>query len=215
MEELSHLDSNNPGRITGVAGRTLPWDWYQGTVPHNVMLEGDAYLETTYSFLYFRSDLPQAVSIGNGSTVYLGTMFDVGPQGRVSIGRFSLINGARIICDAVIEIGDYALLSWNVVLMDTYRVPLEPRARRRELEQALSRPARRPAAEVAARPIRIERNVWVGFDCCILPGVTIGQGSIVGARSVVAEDVPPYTLVAGNPARIIRRIENDEHPVVK
>jgi acetyltransferase-like isoleucine patch superfamily enzyme len=62
------------------------------------------------------------------------------------------------------------------------------------------------------RPIRIGRNVWIGFDCCVLPGVTIGDGSIVGARSVVCEDVPPYTVVAGNPARVIRKIENDEIP---
>jgi acetyltransferase-like isoleucine patch superfamily enzyme len=44
----------------------------------------------------------------------------------------------------------------------------------------------------------------------VLPDVTIGNGSIVGARSVVTQDVPPFTLVAGNPAREIRRIENDE-----
>jgi acetyltransferase-like isoleucine patch superfamily enzyme len=61
-----------------------------------------------------------------------------------------------------------------------------------------------------AKPISIGRNVWIGFDCVVLPGVTIGDGSIVGARSVVTEDVPPLTTVAGNPARVIRKIENDE-----
>src|SRR5215472_11907263 len=142
MEQLSQIDSIKPAPIAGVAGRTLPWDWYQGTIPENVVLEGDAYLETTYSFLYFRSNLLRAVSIGNGSTVYLGTMFDVGPQGRVSIGKFSLVNGARIICDTVIEIGDYALLSWNVVLMDTYRVPLDPQARRGESPRVDPQPPR-------------------------------------------------------------------------
>jgi len=61
-----------------------------------------------------------------------------------------------------------------------------------------------------AKPISIRHNVWIGFDCVVLPGVTIGEGSVVGARSVVTEDVPPYTIVAGNPARVIRKIENDE-----
>jgi acetyltransferase-like isoleucine patch superfamily enzyme len=68
-----------------------------------------------------------------------------------------------------------------------------------------------PPGEVFdARPIVLRDNVWIGFDAIILPGVTIGEGSIVGARSVVTEDVPPYTIAAGNPARIIRAISPDE-----
>jgi acetyltransferase-like isoleucine patch superfamily enzyme len=62
---------------------------------------------------------------------------------------------------------------------------------------------------VAGRPIRIGRNVWIGFDACVLPGVTIGEGSIVGARSVVFADVAPWTLVAGNPARVIRALDEE------
>jgi acetyltransferase-like isoleucine patch superfamily enzyme len=187
--------------------RTLAWDWYDGTVPENVRLERQAYLETTYSFLHYRSCADPGVCIGRGATVYLGTMFDVGPRGRVRVGRYALVNGAWIICDATVEIGDYALISWNVVMMDSYRLPLDPVARRRELKALPFDPQRRPAVPTTARPIRIERNVWIGFDCCILPGVTIGEGSIVGARSVVTQDVPPYTIVAGNPARVIRRLE--------
>jgi acetyltransferase-like isoleucine patch superfamily enzyme len=55
----------------------------------------------------------------------------------------------------------------------------------------------------------IEQNVWIGFEACVLPGVTIGEGSIVGARAVVCEDVPPYTVVGGNPARFIRQLDPD------
>ena len=57
------------------------------------------------------------------------------------------------------------------------------------------------------RPIVIEDKVWIGINSTILPGVRIGYGSIVGAQSVVTKDVPPMTVVAGNPARIIKRIE--------
>jgi acetyltransferase-like isoleucine patch superfamily enzyme len=194
-----------------VSHRTLSWDWYDGVVPDNVTLEGKAYLETTYSFLLYRSRAAEGVRIGHGATVYLGTMFDVGPRGRVSIGQYSLVNGAWFICDAKIEIGEYALVSWNVVFMDTYRVPFEPERRRKQLRRIASFPSRRISGESAAQPIRLERNVWVGFDCCILPGVTIGEGSIVGARSVVTSNVPPFTIVAGNPARAIRQIERTEH----
>ena len=57
------------------------------------------------------------------------------------------------------------------------------------------------------RPIVIEDKVWIGINSTVLPGVRIGYGAIVGAQSVVTRDVPPMTVVAGNPARIIKKIE--------
>jgi hypothetical protein len=58
------------------------------------------------------------------------------------------------------------------------------------------------------KPIKIEDKVWLGINATVLPGVTLGYGCIVGANSVVTKDVPPMTIVAGNPARIIKKIEN-------
>ena len=192
--------------------RKLAWDWYSGVVPENVELDETAYLETTYSFLLFRSQRTRAVEIGRGASIYLGTMFDLGPEGRVKIGRYSLINGARIICDAEVSLGDYALISWNVVFMDTYRVPVEPMLRSRLLETRGEGAAPRAEAAAPARPIHVSDNVWIGFDSCVLPGVSIGYGSVIGARSVVTQDVPPYAVVAGNPARVIRWIKPEEVP---
>lgn len=54
------------------------------------------------------------------------------------------------------------------------------------------------------KPVRIEEDVWLGSDVTILPGVTIGRGAIVAAGSVVTHDAPPFTIIAGNPARKIR-----------
>lgn len=194
------------------AQRKLQGDWYDGVVPANVALAKTAHLETAYSFLLYRSRVKDAVRIGRGSSVYIGVMFDVGPRGQVHIGNYSLINGAWFICDQKIEIGDHALISWNVVFMDNYRAPQDPAVRRRLVKQVPASEPRRLLGKVPAHPICVQRNVWIGFDCCVLPGVTIGEGSIVGARSVVAEDVPPFTIVAGNPARVIRQIESDELP---
>lgn len=61
------------------------------------------------------------------------------------------------------------------------------------------------------KPIKIEDKVWLGINATILPGVTLGYGCIVGANSVVTKDVPPITIVAGNPARIIKKIEPQEN----
>ncbi len=179
-------------------------DWHPGTIPDNVVSDPTAYVGTSYSFVRFRSEEPVGLRIGRAATLGDLTILDVGPRGRVVIGDYALVNGALILCDSEVTIGDYALIGWDVVLMDTYRMPFDVGQRRRALEQVARERPRRLAADVPAQPIRIARNVWIGFEACVLPGVRIGEGAVVGARSVVTEDVPPGAVVAGNPARVVR-----------
>lgn len=186
--------------------RTLPWDWYAGTIPDNVVIDATAYVETAFSFALAHSRRPESVRMGRGASAYLGTMFDVGPGGQVIVGDYTLLNGVRLICDAQISIGAYCLFSWNVVVMDTYRLPIDPDARRRAIASRRALDTDFVADASAARAVSVGANVWVGFDVCILPGVTIGDGAIVGAKSVVSSNVPPYSVAAGNPARVIRTI---------
>lgn len=60
---------------------------------------------------------------------------------------------------------------------------------------------------ITCKPVRICRKAWIGAGATILPGVTVGENAVVGAGSVVTRDVPPMTIVAGNPAKIIRKID--------
>jgi acetyltransferase-like isoleucine patch superfamily enzyme len=197
--------------MTGMsADRTLPWDWFPGTIPVNVQVADGAYVETTFSFLLFRGQRADAVSIGRGASTYLGTMFDVGAGGCVRLGEYALVHGARIICETEVTIEDYALISWNVVLMDSYRLPLAPEARRDIVRHVPEMTPRRIEPALPGRPVRIGRAAWIGFDSSVLPGVTVGEGAVVGARSVVASDVEPFTIVAGNPARLVRRLTAEE-----
>ena len=65
---------------------------------------------------------------------------------------------------------------------------------------------------VNSAPITIEDDVWIGMDALILKGVTIGKGSIIAPKSVVTKNVPPFTVVGGNPAAIIKQLEKpDDH----
>ena len=187
--------------------RRVEHDWYDGRVPESVDVDPEAYLESAFSFSCCRAERPHAIQIARGAHVYSASIFDVGPRGSVQVGVCSMLNGARIVCDDRVEIGAYATISWNVIFIDCYRVPIDPAERRREIVRAARVPEWHVYADAPARPIRLHDNVWIGFDVCILPGVTIGEGSIVGARSVVNADVPAYTVVAGNPARPIRQLE--------
>lgn len=89
-----------------------------------------------------------------------------------------------------LEIGDDVMIGPNVSLI-TSGHPVEP-SRRRD--------------GVVAKPIVIERNVWIGAGATIIGGVTIGENAVVAAAAVVTRDVPPNTLVGGNPAKVIRSI---------
>jgi acetyltransferase-like isoleucine patch superfamily enzyme len=189
--------------------RRLENDWYDGRVPENVEIGPQCYLESAFSFTPYRAEGPCGLSLGRGSHIYSSTLFDVGKHGSVAIGEGSMLNGARLICEQRIEIGAYATISWNVIFMDCYRLPSDPDERRGLIERAAraggwSLAELTDLAAVPSSAIILHDNVWIGFDTCILPGVTIGEGSVVGARSLVVSDVPAYTVVAGNPARPIR-----------
>jgi acetyltransferase-like isoleucine patch superfamily enzyme len=189
------------------AGIKLPGDWFDGAIPETVLVGEGVHIDTAYSFLHCHSRLVTAVKLGKGAGIYSSVMFDLGESGRVIVGEYTTITGALLICDADIVIGNYCLISWNVVIMDTYRVPLDPVLRHSVLEQAGNTQDRiLRSSHGSSSPVHIEDNVWIGFDACVLPGVSIGAGSIVAAKSVVVEDVPRYSIVGGNPARVIRSI---------
>jgi acetyltransferase-like isoleucine patch superfamily enzyme len=192
-------------------GLPLPDDWYPGRVPLNADIDPAAHVETTFSFLLYRSELTCGVRIGRGASTYIGTMFDVGRDGFVSIGDNTLVNGARIIADRSVVIGSHGLISWNVVIMDTYRFSTDPLRRHQELLKGPQGPPYVITGAAPAKPVSIGNNVWVGFDVVVLPGVTVGDGAVIGARSVVDSDVDPFTVVAGNPARPVRKLR-EWHP---
>src|SRR5262245_65020770 len=117
--------------------RRLDWDWYDGTIPDNVVYDESAHLATSYIFYLYRSEAPVGVKVGRGACVYMGSLFDVGPRGRITLGDYVMVNGARFTCDSEIEVGAYCLISWNVVFLTPYRLLLIPKDRRGGLKRAV------------------------------------------------------------------------------
>jgi acetyltransferase-like isoleucine patch superfamily enzyme len=183
-------------------------DWWPQPIPPNVEFGEGFYCETAQVFRMLKNKQPDAVIIGQHVSCYAGCSFALGKDGRCTIGDFSLLNGALIMAEERIDIGSHCLISWNVGLADSDFHPLEP-AQRRVDAQALApffknRPAR-PRLKTA--PIKIGDNVWIGMNAVILKGVTIGDNSVVAAGSVVTKSVEPNTVVAGNPAIVVKKFE--------
>src|SRR5215468_4837498 len=187
------------------ADRHVEGDWWQEPIPLNVEFGEGFYCESAQIFRFLRNKKPHAVIIGKHVSCYAGCSFAIGENGRCKIGDFTLLNGALIMAEEKIEIGSHCLISWNVGIADSDFHPLEP-AQRLIDAQALApfykdRPAR---PKLETRPVKIGNNVWIGMHAIILKGVTIGENSVVAAGAVVTKSVPANTVVAGNPATVVK-----------
>lgn len=128
--------------------------------------------------------------LGEGADVRPPLFVDYGSY--ITIGAGTFINYNLTALDvAPITIGKDCQLGPNVQLL-TPTHPIEPQPRRDKLE--------------GAKPIVLEDNVWLGGGVIVLPGVTIGENSVIGAGAVVTKDVPANSIAVGNPARVVRSI---------
>ena len=187
--------------------RHVEGDWWAHPIPANVQIGEGFYCETAQIFRHLRNKKSGAVVFGNYVSCYAGCSFSIGENGQCTVGDFTLLNGALIMAEEKIEIGAHCLISWNIGIADSDFHPLEP-AQRLIDAQALAPyfKDRPPRPKLKTAPVKIADNVWVGMNAVILKGVTIGENSVVAAGSVVTKSVPPSTVVAGNPAVIVRHL---------
>lgn len=131
-------------------------------------------------------------------------------NGKILIGERCFIGErSKIWSMNTVEIGNDVMISHNVNIHDNDSHSTNLKIRKNELKYITTKgfPSDN-IFSVSNKSIHIKDGVWIGFNSIILKGVTIGEGSIIAAGSVVTKDVPAYTIVAGNPATIVRKIEN-------
>lgn len=143
------------------------------------------------------------IQLGGGFTCGVGCRFYPGEQGKLRIGR-NVVMGDYNQIEAMesVTIGDNVLMASRIYIGDAaHGVYFGPAS-----DAPSTEPNRR---RLVTRPVRIGDNAWIGNNVSILYGVTVGDGVVVGANSVVTKDLPDNVIAAGAPARILKKY-NDE-----
>ena len=137
-----------------------------------------------------------SINIGQGFRSRRNVEINARDQGSIKIGNNVFFNSSCIITSRnKIEIGDNTILGPGVIVYDNDHVIRDGLVVDNEFTTA---------------PVSIGKNVWIGACSVILPGVTIGDGSVIAAGSVVTKDIPADCVAGGNPCKIIRRFEKTE-----
>jgi acetyltransferase-like isoleucine patch superfamily enzyme len=174
--------------VNQIEARRLEHDWFSWPLPENVRIGSNSWLYSSFAFLHYRSRLPDGVVIGNNTGVYNGTFFDLGSEGSVTIGDYCTIVGAILSTNSRIIVGDYVFIAHEVTIADC----------------AFATPEH---TDAIPSDVFIGDNVWIGARAIVLGGVSIGEGSVIGAASLVDFDVPTLSVVAGNPGQVIRTLK--------
>ncbi|WP_158587746.1 acyltransferase [Algoriphagus lacus] len=146
------------------------------------------------------------INIGNFSRIE-GRLVVFKYGGRIDMGDFVYIGtGSNIWSGESVFIGNNVLISHNVNIIDTNSHEIDHYEREIRYKSLLNYGHPIDKSSIITGPIVIEDNVWISFGASILKNVTIGKGSIVAACSVVTKDVPSFCLVAGNPAKVVKKL---------
>ncbi|MBN1850864.1 MAG: acyltransferase [Deltaproteobacteria bacterium] len=138
------------------------------------------------------------ICIGKQCRLGMDTELRTMEKGKIHLGHHIRIDrGCTFVSYSEISIQDYAIIGEFVSIRDA--------------NHGMSRRGPMRFQPRISKPIRIERDVWIGRGACILPGVTIGEGTVIGPNSVVKHSIPPYSVAAGIPAKIIKQRGEGDH----
>lgn len=147
------------------------------------------------------------IIIGDGSNIR-GELQVLRYGGNITIGENCYVGeNSKIWSGESVKIGDNVLISHNVNIIDTSSHEVDALERAYGYISLMKDGFPINKGSILTSSIIIENYAWINFNAIILRGVTIGEGAIVAAGAVVTKNVPPYTLVAGNPAKVIKQLK--------
>jgi len=141
-----------------------------------------------------------------------GELMTFAHGGRIDIGEWFYLGPRSMVWSSDpkgVRIGNRVLIAADVMIHDTNSHPLDPEARFAQTKAIFEQGHSKKISGIHSAPITIGDDVWIGAGARVLKGVTIGEGAVIGAGSIVTHDIAPYTVAAGNPARQIRKLKNN------
>jgi acetyltransferase-like isoleucine patch superfamily enzyme len=183
----------------------VPGTWTNGSLPQNARVGINTVITADYAFRRFRSRRERALVVGDHCRMD-GVHFAIGPEGRIAIGDYCYFTNAVLLCELELRIGRYVMIGWNATITDSDFHPISPAERIVDAIACSPLGGGRSRPSIAARPVTIEEDVWIGPNATILKGVHIGRGALVEAGALVTADVPPGARVLGNPARVVDEV---------
>jgi acetyltransferase-like isoleucine patch superfamily enzyme len=142
------------------------------------------------------------LSVGEDSIIHADIRFEES-GGEIRIGSRTFIGRSNLVCYRSVIIGDDVIMSWGITIVDHDSHSIDWSNRRDDVREWSK--GRKNWEHVAHAPVFIADKAWIGFNVSVLKGVTIGEGAVIGACSVVTRDVPPYSVAVGNPA-VVKRL---------
>ncbi|MFN0253050.1 MAG: acyltransferase [Kofleriaceae bacterium] len=129
--------------------------------------------------------------------------------GEIEIGESAYIGmGTRLWSGEKLRIGNHVFVAHNVTITDTNSHQMDAGERAEHYQRTIVEGRAFEKGTIRTAPIVIGDHAWINFNVAVLKGVTIGEGAIIGAGSVVTKDIPPYVLATGNPARVVRSLKD-------
>lgn len=147
--------------------------------------------------------IPEHASLKLGDGCYIGRYVELGPGGRIAVGNETSVQD-RCILLGDITIGRYCSFAPNVYISSgRHYFDLKPSWLIKDQDKFVANDKK--LASSHSKPVIIEDDCWLGINVVVMSGVTIGKGAVIGANAVVTQDVEPYSVVAGAPAKLVKR----------
>lgn len=165
---------------------------------------------------WIRIFMPFYIKRGKGSVIYRSVRKDIVPFNIFVLGSKSVIEDYSVINNAVgnLVIGSNTRVGIGNTIIGPVTISDNVNIGQNVTISGLNHNYEDPSKTISEQgvstmPIKIENDVWIGANSVVLPGVQIGNHSVIGAGSIINKDIPPYSVAVGNPARIVKRYDTD------